>query len=87
MRKVFGVCLATLCAAGLVGCSKPQAGMGAAEAPKEKPIGSTLRLTVVPYEAADKLSEEYAPMASYLAKRMGAAAGKFMAVIDYAGVL
>lgn len=87
MLKVLRVGLVALCAAGLAGCSKPQVGREAAEAPREKPIGSTLRLTVVPYEAADKLSEEYAPMAAYLAKRMGAAEGKFMPVIDYAGVL
>ena len=32
----------------------------------EVPLGDTLRLTIVPYEAADKLQDGYSPMATYL---------------------
>lgn len=51
------------------------------------PIGDTLTMTVVPYEAADKLSEDYKLMANYLAKRLGKKEGKFTPVVDYSGVL
>ncbi len=52
-----------------------------------RPIGDTLRLTIVPYEAADKLTDEYTPMAKYLARKMGKKGGVFFPVTDYAGVL
>ena len=52
-----------------------------------KPIGDTLTMTVVPYEAAEKLNEDYGLMAAYLARKMGAKSGKFVPVVDYAGVL
>jgi phosphonate transport system substrate-binding protein len=46
-----------------------------------------LTLTIVPYEAADKLSDEYSPMAAYLGKKVGRAPGRFFPVADYAGVV
>lgn len=52
-----------------------------------RPLGDTLKLTVVPYEAAEKLSEDYGLMAAYLARRAGCREGKFVPVMDYAGVL
>ncbi|MCC6729721.1 MAG: phosphate/phosphite/phosphonate ABC transporter substrate-binding protein [Chthonomonadales bacterium] len=78
----------TLLAAGglLAGCA-PRARAPLAAAPEERPLGETLTLTIVPYEAADRLSEEYQPMANYLARRAGCARGKFVPVVDYAGVL
>src|SRR5438067_8869035 len=54
---------------------------------REKPVGDTLTLTIVPYEAAEKLTEEYTPMATYLARKVGKAHGKFLLVSDYAGVV
>ena len=77
-------------AAGLlVGCNPPNNNSSSSQPTKSltHPIGDTLTLTIVPYEAADKLTEEYAPMASYLAKKMGARTGKFYSVSDYSGVL
>ncbi len=72
----------------LAGCTpSTPAGKPAASAPETRPIGDTLTLTIVPYEAADKLSDEYTPMAAYLAKKMGAKQGRFVPVVDYAGVL
>jgi phosphonate transport system substrate-binding protein len=44
-------------------------------------------MTVVPYEAADKLQDGYQPMVTYLAKKLGKTAGKFTAVADYPGVI
>ncbi len=52
-----------------------------------RPVGKTLSLTIVPYEGVDKLTEEYSPMAAYLAHRMGVTTGTFVSVVDYAGVL
>lgn len=52
-----------------------------------RPIDDTLTLTIVPYEAQQKLVEEYTPMATYLARKMGKKQGKFVPVVDYAGVL
>lgn len=72
---VTAVCLAAF--PWLAGCGKPHAEQGSAP----------LKLTVVPYEAADRLNEEYAPMATYLAKRAGRPSGQFVSVVDYAGVL
>jgi phosphonate transport system substrate-binding protein len=46
-----------------------------------------LTLTIVPYEAADKLSDEYSPMATYLGKKAGRGGGRFFPVADYAGVV
>src|SRR5438105_107561 len=54
---------------------------------RDKPIGDTLTITIVPYEAAEKLTEEYTPMATYLARKLGKPNGRFLAVGDYAGVV
>jgi len=73
----------------LPGCGpKPKAG-GPLPTSKSAaaPIGDTLTLTVVPYEAADKLSQNYSQMATYLAKRLGKKEGRFVPVVDYSGVL
>jgi phosphonate transport system substrate-binding protein len=51
------------------------------------PLGKTLKMTVVPYEAADKLQDDYGLMATYLAKKLGKSEGKFFAVADYPGVI
>ncbi len=53
----------------------------------DRGIGAELLMTVVPYEAADKLADDYQPMVDYLAKSIGAKKGKFVSVVDYAGVL
>jgi phosphonate transport system substrate-binding protein len=78
-----------ICFGGCSGGDKPTApgGAGTSSGTKTTPIGDTLRFTIVPYEAADKLVEEYSPMAGYLAKRMGKKEGRFFPVTDYAGVL
>jgi phosphonate transport system substrate-binding protein len=68
----------TLCALFILSCAV-MTGCG----PKE----DALKLTVVPYEAADRLSEEYGPMAAYLAKKLGRKEGRFIPVVDYTGVL
>lgn len=60
---------------------------GSDDGPRSRPIGETLTLTIVPYERADKLYDEYTPMAAYLARKMGRKEGRFMSVVDYAGVL
>ena len=36
----------------------------------------------MPYEAADKLADEYTPMAAYLGKKIGREGGKFFPVCD-----
>src|SRR5688572_5082140 len=36
-----------------------------------EPITDPLRLTIVPYEAAEQLREGYTPMAQFLAKKLG----------------
>lgn len=71
---------------GIIGCSKSD---DKASETKGGTSGSDepLKLTIVPYEAADKLQDEYAPMAEYLAKRVGRKSGKFYPVDSYAGVL
>lgn len=81
-----GACILT---ALLLGCSPKTEKAPAAPptADSRIPITDTLTFTVVPYEAAEKLAEEYQPMADYLAKGMGASKGRFISVIDYAGVL
>jgi phosphonate transport system substrate-binding protein len=55
--------------------------------PVARPLGQTLSLTVVPYEAAERLQDEYAPMARYLARELGCTDGRFVPVVDYAGVI
>lgn len=50
-------------------------------------VGETLRLTIVPYEALEKLEDEYTPMAQYLARKLGRKDGRFIKVVDYAGTL
>src|SRR5438270_543941 len=75
-------CLAGGC--GPESCGGPGTSTGGGKA---RPIGDTLTLTIVPYEAAEKLSDEYSPMAAYLAHRLRRNAGKFVPVVDYAGVL
>lgn len=70
------------------GCSSHNQGANdSSGASGARPIGDTLTMTVVPYEAADKLNEDYGLMATYLARKMGARSGKFVPVVDYAGVL
>lgn len=68
------------------GCGRPGE-RGQQEAVQERPLGDVLRLTVVPYEAAEQLHDDYMPMAQYLAREMGCKEGTFTAVVDYAGVL
>jgi phosphonate transport system substrate-binding protein len=85
--------LAVLCATVILstGCSPKSPGVSGNTKSVGKssttPIGDTLRLTIVPYEAANKLTEEYTPMAKYLARKMGRKEGVFFPVSDYAGVL
>jgi len=70
------------------GCGpRNRAPAGGRASPAVQPIGEVLKLTVVPYEAADRLAEEYTPMARYLASRLGRRSGEFRSVVDYAGVL
>jgi phosphonate transport system substrate-binding protein len=73
----------------LTGCGpRTDAGKGTpAEKAAEGHTRDTFTLTIVPYEAADKLNEEYSPMATYLAKKLGKKSGKFFFVTDYSGVL
>lgn len=81
-------CLGAL--AVLTGCG-PRTEEGKRGTPAQKAdeghVRDTFTLTIVPYEAADKLNEEYSPMATYLAKKLGKKSGKFFFVTDYAGVL
>jgi phosphonate transport system substrate-binding protein len=74
----------------LAACSPPKTGQPAAIGGAMTPSGSsvdTLNMTVVPYEAADKLNEDYGGMADYLAKRSGKPQGRFVPVTEYAGVI
>lgn len=68
----------------LAGCGRQK---GKSAETTTHPIKGELTFTVVPYEAAEKLTNEYAPMATYLAKRVGARSGRFVPVFDYAGVI
>src|SRR5688500_290228 len=71
------------------GCGPRKAGTASPDDVSEKavPLGDTVRLTVVPYEAADKLQDDYGPMARYLAKKLGKKVGKFVVVTEYPGVI
>lgn len=73
----------------IVGCAPKTSGPAHPEdIPKKAvPLNDTIRLTVVPYEAADKLQDDYGPMANYLAHKLKKSAGKFFAVTDYPGVI
>ncbi len=82
VRGLWSVVLLLLLGCGPKGGSAAGSGSGAT-----RPIGDTLTLTIVPYEAADKLNDEYTPMADYLARKLGKPHGKFLNVVDYAGVL
>jgi phosphonate transport system substrate-binding protein len=91
-NRLLSTLIGALLAALLSGCGpKPEGGESKNLAPSPpflgKPLGDTLNMTVVPYEAAEKLSDEYTPMAKYLARKMGKKEGVFRAVVDYAGVL
>src|SRR6266700_3712193 len=76
-----------LCVLFLLGCGPKPTPNGSPNSPATKPIGDTLTLTIVPYEAAEKLQEEYQPMADYLAAKMGVPKGKYISINDYAGVI
>jgi len=71
----------------VVGCGKPSKQSPAPAQPASRPLGEVLTLTVVPYEAAEQLQDNYGPMAQYLAKAVGCKEGRFITVVDYAGVL
>jgi phosphonate transport system substrate-binding protein len=77
------ICLLVL-GSVLSGCGPKRGGQASTNA---KPIAGTLTFTVVPYDTAVKLSEDYGPMATYLAKKIGVAQGHFFPVADYAGVI
>ena len=71
----------------LSACRKPGTTTPHATNQNVQPIGDTLTFTVVPYEAAQRLNEEYTPMAQYLAHKLGKKQGIYVPVVDYAGVL
>ena len=71
----------------LISCGKTQESGPKLSKSSERRLGDTLTFTVVPYEAAEKLHDEYLPMARYLAKQVGCKDGRFISVVDYAGVL
>jgi len=71
----------------LSACGKPGTTTPHATNQNVQPIGDTLTFTVVPYEAAQRLNEEYTPMAQYLAHKLGKKQGIYVPVVDYAGVL
>ena len=71
----------------LTGCGPRSAnpeGKSAAQSPE--PLKAPLRLTIVPYEAAEQLSEAYTPMAEFLARQVGLETGRYIQVADYSGV-
>lgn len=73
----------------LAGCG-PKGGseaVGSGSPSRAVSSSNTLTMTVVPYEAADKLNEDYGGMADYLAKRAGRKQGRFVPVTEYAGVI
>ena len=82
-KSLFGFLL--LCS----GCGPQQSGSAHKDGPPKKavPLGDTLKMTVVPYEAADKLQDDYGLMVNYLAKKLGKRQGKFYPVADYPGVV
>lgn len=93
MRNRLLLTLAGVLLVALISGCAPESGGGASRnidpslLSPGKPLGDTLIMTVVPYEAAEKLVDEYTPMAKYLARKMGKKEGVFRAVVDYAGVL
>ncbi len=87
MKSSFRPLLVLAFTSLLTSCGPRSADSTGSAARSTKPIGDTLKLTIVPYEAQQKLVEEYTPMANYLARRMGRPHGKFIPVVDYAGVL
>jgi phosphonate transport system substrate-binding protein len=81
--KALGVAALAL-AAGCSPAKDKTASGGAAETP---PIGEPFKMTVVPFEAADKLVDNYGPMTDYLAEKLGRKSGKFVVVSDYPAVI
>lgn len=81
------VLLVMIVLAVAAGCARTEHAGGESPEPTQKPLGDVLSLTVVPYEAADRLLDEYTPMARYLARATGCKEGRFISVVDYAGVL
>jgi len=73
-----------LCVLGCAACGPRERASNQPGAPAGP--AKELTFTVVPYEAAEKLSEDYTPMAEYLGRRLGRR-GRFLPVVDYAGVV
>lgn len=87
MRRLGEAIIVLMVAGSLGGCAKPRATTSDGRGPALRPLGEVLTLTVVPYEAAERLQDEYTPMAEYLAREAGCKQGRFISVVDYAGVL
>jgi len=87
VRATARLVAAALAAALCAGCAPAKRGAEHGLATAKRPLGDSLSLTVVPYEAAERLQDEYLPMARYLAREMGCRDGRFTSVVDYAGVV
>lgn len=79
--------LAFVVLALVAGCERKPESEDRTGGPSPRPLGDVLTLTVVPYEAAERLQDEYTPMAEYLAQKLECRSGRFVSVVDYAGVL
>src|SRR5687767_145094 len=81
--QVVILALAIVCIAP--GCGPKTDSVRTTPLPTES-IKNPLRLTIVPYEAAEQLREGYSPMAQFLAKKLGVKNGTYIQVADYSGV-
>ncbi len=88
VRSALRTIVLAVAALGLTSCA-PRPAQEARNGSRRDthPIESTFTFTVVPYEAAEQLNDDYTPMARYLGKAIGAKEGRFVSVVDYAGVL
>ncbi len=85
MRNLLAViAIFTLCIT--CGCGPKRTYPSANGGIPTEPIKDPLRLTIVPYEAAEQLREGYTPMAQFLAKKLGLKSGTYIQVADYSGV-
>lgn len=91
MRKPLFSAVAALMLALLAGCGprNDAAGTGGTDPAKTnlEPLRDTLSMTVVPFEASEKLNDSYGPMVDYVAHKLGKKQGKFVMVNDYPAVV
>lgn len=71
---------------GILGCGPKTADSARSGTESAEPLKEPLRLTIVPYEAAEQLRDAYTPMTQFLARQVGLKDGRYIQVADYSGV-